>query len=202
MYAKYHTLVHKWIPHVWNISNSCTQMNPSFMENTTLLYTNEYKSVVFSIHEVFICVQECGIFHTWGIHFCTRMWYISCMRNSFVYKSVVFSIHVINPSCMKYTTLLYTNEYLMYEIYHTLVHKWIPRVWKIPHSCTQMNPSCMKYTILLYTNEYRVHGKYTRVWYISYMRYSFVYKSVVYFMHEGFICVQECCIFHAWGINL
>ena len=73
------------------------------------------------------------------------------------------------------TTLLYTNEDLVYAKYHTLVHKWIPRVWKIPHSCTQMNTSCMEDIPLLYTNEYLVYGRYPtlvhkwipRVWKIS-----------------------------------
>jgi hypothetical protein len=58
-------------------------------------YSFVYKSVVFSMHEGFISVQECGIFHARGIHLCTRVWYISYMRDSFVYKSVVFSIHVV-----------------------------------------------------------------------------------------------------------
>ena len=52
-----------------------------------------YKSVVFSIHAIFIYVQECSIFHSRSIHLCTRMWYIPCMRYSFMYKSVVFSMH-------------------------------------------------------------------------------------------------------------
>jgi hypothetical protein len=54
-----------------------------------------YKSVVFSMHEAFICVQECGILHTRGIHLCTRVWYFPYTRYSFMYKSVVFSIHEV-----------------------------------------------------------------------------------------------------------
>jgi hypothetical protein len=54
-----------------------------------------YKSRISSMHEVFICVQEWDIFHTRGIHLCTRVWYFPFTQYSFMYKSVVFFIHAV-----------------------------------------------------------------------------------------------------------
>ena len=80
------------------------------------------KGVVFFIYETFICVQEWDIFHTRGIHLCTRVGYLPYTRYSFMYKSVVFNIH---------EGFIYVQEC---GILHTRGIHLCTRVWYFPYT--------------------------------------------------------------------
>ena len=141
-----------------------------------------YKSVVFSYKRYmwYSFVYKSVVFSIHGVFICVQE--CGIFHYSFVYKSVVFSLHEVFicfqeviPFSFVYKSVVFSIHSFVYKVFSIFMYKSV--VFSCIHLCTR-----------------GIFHLCTRV---CHARGIFVYMSVVFSIHEVFICVQECGIFHA-----